>query len=1335
MPFNPTGRQQIAWSGLFGLNTEVKPPDLPQGLSPDNQDVSYVPGKSGTRPAAAKILSTNLGSVGVTFIKTLVQPNGDSLNLELDSLGNMNMQDVGNSPNVTTVPFTVTPGVYASSIPAFNREYFAFHDGYVAKDIPRSFDGTDWFRLTQDAVATNTMTASDAAITTFTIVNIVPKPQINITTITLGDGFATVITATSHGLAVGDHVLISGNSVFQYNGQQTVASVPNPTTFTFDTLATGLLQGTGGTAIPDTVTVTTTIPNGLISGETITITGNSDSNYNNSSGVSANTVGLVPGTVCDFIHIPHGFGGGFPYGPGGTGGPWPGPVATYTLTNNQSLMFNPGTTRCGANFLPGTSGALQNINPMNVFGVNASGSWDGTQVPIWSAAAEDWGMAVLGSLTFSAAGTYYFRMSHDDGAFIGMGGGISSVSGPTFNPFHQTATAVKSFPIMAANNASTSFGHVCYYSSVFAVSVPAAGTYPFEIDYTNWEKDRFLALQYSKDAGVTYVAITPGNAAFATPATWTVGNVINGTQFQFDAVYAVGTGTGGTLTVGGLIAPGPHQVVCYFETETDSFTAPSPPITWNSAGSKRVVLSGVPIGPPNVKARWFAFTGASGANFFTIPVPARDPQTGQQVSTSTVLNDNTSTTVTFDFADNTLFEGLAIDITGNNLFAQVTLGPCANITAYSNRLAVWGDTNNIKNLRSMGFEGGIPTVGSTTPLWWKIETMGGQLVPGEFGFGWQITGNGTSSQIGRISQPAFEDYLFQPILTPSTQYTWELISFTSAGAALGNIVAEIYSATGGGVLASATIPTSTLGVGLANAKFVQADFSATTPAVIPADTVIRYYGTSLGNGQQVVLDETMMVFTAQPTVPGQMRFSYAFNPEAFDGVTGVRSIEYSETVLDAKILRDNFYVLSEAHLSRTQDNGIGEPSTWTNYTVSDKAGGLSLRCFDVGEGWAVFASNAGLYMFSGGEPVKISQEIQTLWSAIDPNLKRHVWIKNDLTNRRIHIGVPLVLYAPTGTTFTPQSCNKQLVVDYRELNSSSMIENAPPLHISMTGRMLSSDLTRKWSVWNLPMNCADIMTLPGDEEPQICFGSGLGNGVATGFGNFYRLDEGLYADSDYGVIGSYNGESTLTYKQWLVSGPANPANPLGTRPAIGTVPAWRPRTSYYMTYLSPSHEEEQQLQIGSQRKLYEYLEVYCPGIGNLNVLAHINNIANPTNRPPAGREMNLEEVWDLEFPLNLKAQRLALLFYPDSQIVIPPVVVIDIEPETLHLSSFNTHQFTYTLSGTPTLNVTWSTSGGSITSGGLYTAPGPAGTYSVTVTSVDDPSAHDSAVVTVAGDA
>ncbi len=57
--------------------------------------------------------------------------------------------------------------------------------------------------------------------------------------------------------------------------------------------------------------------------------------------------------------------------------------------------------------------------------------------------------------------------------------------------------------------------------------------------------------------------------------------------------------------------------------------------------------------------------------------------------------------------------------------------------------------------------------------------------------------------------------------------------------------------------------------------------------------------------------------------------------------------------------------------------------------------------------------------------------------------------------------------------------------------------------------------------------------------------------------------------------------------------------------------------------------------------------------------------------------------------------------------------------------------FSATASGGPTNTLTWSASGGSITSGGVWTSPDTAGTYTITATSVDNPSDYVTTTVTI----
>ena len=76
-------------------------------------------------------------------------------------------------------------------------------------------------------------------------------------------------------------------------------------------------------------------------------------------------------------------------------------------------------------------------------------------------------------------------------------------------------------------------------------------------------------------------------------------------------------------------------------------------------------------------------------------------------------------------------------------------------------------------------------------------------------------------------------------------------------------------------------------------------------------------------------------------------------------------------------------------------------------------------------------------------------------------------------------------------------------------------------------------------------------------------------------------------------------------------------------------------------------------------------------------------------------------------------------------------VAVAISPSTASVVSGGTKQFSATVTGTSTTGVTWSASGGTISSTGLYTAGGTGGSYAVTATSLADRSKSAQAKVTV----
>src|SRR5574340_421587 len=117
MAFNPSKPSSQLELSVFGsLCTENSFTNLPEGVSPDNQDVSYKPGAVMIRPGLKKVFSTPLGAVTVTYGKSYTMPNGQIINLYLDSSGNLWQENVSLAAGTALMLGSVTPGSYAKSV-------------------------------------------------------------------------------------------------------------------------------------------------------------------------------------------------------------------------------------------------------------------------------------------------------------------------------------------------------------------------------------------------------------------------------------------------------------------------------------------------------------------------------------------------------------------------------------------------------------------------------------------------------------------------------------------------------------------------------------------------------------------------------------------------------------------------------------------------------------------------------------------------------------------------------------------------------------------------------------------------------------------------------------------------------------------------------------------------------------------------------------------------------------------------------------------------------------------------------------------------------------------
>ncbi len=133
---------------------------------------------------------------------------------------------------------------------------------------------------------------------------------------------ATVTTSTSHGLSVGDAVVISGASPADYNGTKSVVTVPSETTFTFTVVeyppATAL--GSYKVSIPGTPLLVSSITrsgstatatragHGFTAGSTVTISGATQSSYNGTVVLTAVTTDTFSYAVVESPKSPAGGG-------------------------------------------------------------------------------------------------------------------------------------------------------------------------------------------------------------------------------------------------------------------------------------------------------------------------------------------------------------------------------------------------------------------------------------------------------------------------------------------------------------------------------------------------------------------------------------------------------------------------------------------------------------------------------------------------------------------------------------------------------------------------------------------------------------------------------------------------------------------------------------------------------------------------------------------------------------------------------------------------------------------------------------------------------------------
>lgn len=171
------------------------------------------------------------------------------------------------------------------------------------------------------------------------------------------------------------------------------------------------------------------------------------------------------------------------------------PVAfAYTLTVS-SLQYNTYNAQPPFNLtLPGFNGTLASAEatPGHFQNITAQGTYAGTDTILQSGSQHDGGntvfkMVLQGAFVVAAAGNYTINAPADDSILIGIQG-ATHVSGHIYNPYGQSFTPYRGFPILLAANDSAS-NNIAQSPNPYTavINFPAPGIYQFEIDYNNYK--------------------------------------------------------------------------------------------------------------------------------------------------------------------------------------------------------------------------------------------------------------------------------------------------------------------------------------------------------------------------------------------------------------------------------------------------------------------------------------------------------------------------------------------------------------------------------------------------------------------------------------------------------------------------------------------------------------------------------------------------------------------------------------------------------------------------------------------------------------------------------
>jgi hypothetical protein len=471
--------------------------------------------------------------------------------------------------------------------------------------------------------------------------------------------------------------------------------------------------------------------------------------------------------------------------------------------------------------------------------------------------------------------------------------------------------------------------------------------------------------------------------------------------------------------------------------------------------------------------------------------PVVDIVNSQKVTySSTIINDNTTTSANFTFTDAVLINSREIDIQGDNLFNLIELGSAAWVVPYVGRNFYGLQLNKIDNWwtgGSLGFDQGyLPAAGGNIqPLGWSSnntvdQTLIVSSVTGDALYIKNVSG-ATAPITGMVWQTAYQDYYATAILNPNITYSVRVSAYIPSGITVGNLVIDLtdyVAGTGfGTTYGSFTVPFSSMSTN--DQVFTGTLLTVPFLNQVSPNVQIRVYGTNMAAGADLAVDRIEVFETLTPYLKAQVYGSYANQPEAIDasGTGGIidTTSENAQPCMGAFVMHNLLYLLKTQSWYSTQDNPNSEPGGWGLNEVSNKVGTIGIHSYDTGEEWCITACRSGIYGFDGGQPTKISQELWNLWECINWDAGNTIVLRNDVVSKRLYCAIPL----PTGTDPAtgkalpsakwlpiapynpkPTSPNVMLMMNYQGLADIKEMMMSPEVHTTINNIVLSRRKSR-----------------------------------------------------------------------------------------------------------------------------------------------------------------------------------------------------------------------------------------------------------------------------------